>query len=131
MSEQTPLPRTVSDRAERTAADHFRRVGELEARIGAHDDRLDLVEERLRTYDGRAQQIQAQIVRLATLCESTATSLSTVERFREDDHKELRAALIDALKAAPRANRAGSALGMVLAALALAAVIVMLMTRVH
>lgn len=100
--------------SQRAAADHFRLVGELEARVSAHDSQLATMDERMRTYDTRAQQLQSQIARLAGISETTMESLNKVERFREEDNKDLRAALIDALTSAPRTNHAAWALGVIL-----------------
>lgn len=118
----------VTERSQRAAADHFRLVGELEARVNAHDAMLATMDERQRTFDGRNQQLQAQIARLAGISETTLAGLNKVEGFREADNQELRKALIDALKAAPRSNRAGSMVGMLLAALALVVVVVLVMS---
>lgn len=118
--------RLTTERSRQAAADHFRLVGELEARVTAHDEKLATVEERQRTYDHRNQQLQAQIARLAQIVETTAVGLNQVERYREEDRKELTQALLAALNAAPKTNRAGSVIGMVLSAVALAVVIVLI-----
>ena len=118
----------VTERSRAAAADHFRLVGELEARVNAHDGLLATMGEQLRTFDSRSQQLQSQIARLAGISETTLQGLNKVEGFREADNQELRRALIDALKAAPRSNRAGSVVGMLLAALALVVVVVLVMS---
>lgn len=116
----------ASDRSRQAAADHFRLVGELEARVNAHDDLLATMDERHRAHDNRYQQLQSQIARLAGISETTLAGLNKVESFRESDRKELTAALLSALTAAPKSNRAGSVIGMVLASVALAVVIVLI-----
>lgn len=122
----------VTERSARAAADHFRLVGELEARVSAHDDKFATFDERLRSYDSRNQQLQSQISRLAGISENTLAGLNKIEDLREADRKELTQALLAALSAAPKTNRAGSAFGMVLAAVAMALIIVLIVTgRLH
>lgn len=117
----------VSARAEATAADHFRRAGELEARVDAHHERLGALEERQRTIEAHNQQMRVHISSIARLCESNAQAISKIEDAREKDNADLRAQLIAALREAPRSNRAGATLGQVLAALALIVVVVLVM----
>ena len=66
------------------------------------------------------------------ISETTLAGLNKVESFRESDRKELTQALLAALTAAPKTNRAGSVIGMVLGSVALAVVIVLIvMGRLH
>lgn len=122
----------ASDRSQRAAAEHFRLVGELEARVNAHEEMLATMDERHRAHDNRYQQLQSQIARIAQISETTLAGLNKVEELREGDRKELTQALLSALKAAPTTNRAGSVIGMLLGAVALAVVIVLIvMGRLH
>ncbi len=93
---------------------------------------LATMDERHRAHDNRYQQLQSQIARLAGISETTLAGLNKVESFRESDRKELTQALLAALTAAPKTNRAGSVIGMVLGSVALAVVIVLIvMGRLH
>lgn len=116
----------VTERSQRVAIEAFDKLGAHEARLEAHDGRLSAVEERLRTYDSRAQQLQSQIARLAGISETTLAGLNKIEELREGDRKELTQALLAALSAAPKTNRAGSVIGMLLGSVALAVVIVLI-----
>lgn len=121
-------PTVVSARAQESAADHFRRAGEMSARIDSHHERLGALEERQRAYDARNQQIQQHIASLAKICEHNTIAIGKVEDARERDNSEFRKQLIDALRQAPRAGRVGSTLGIVLAMLAIVVVLVVVIS---
>lgn len=85
--------RSASARAEATAADHFRRAGEIEAKVEAHQDRLEAIERRQQTYETRQSQLQVDIASIARLTASNAEAITRMERIQEEQGKELRSAL--------------------------------------
>lgn len=95
-------------RSEKAAADYFREVGELGAKVESHHERLERVEKRQQTYEARQNQIQVDIASIARLAGSNAEAISKLERLQEN-------AMLRALE--PRTNWAGWALGAVLVVL--------------
>lgn len=106
----------------------------MEASAAAMDVRLDrlernhqTLEQRHQTFEQRQAAIQRDLASITELSRASAMSLTKLEHMLNTEHGEMRDQLIAALRAAPQTNKAGSTLGMVLAALAMLLVIVLVM----
>lgn len=113
-----------NDAATRTSADFFRELGEVSAQARAHSDRLDRIERTQQTYVDRQQQLLIHLASVARLCESNAEAITRLERAQEAGRGEL----VDALRALPGANRWSSVMVMILGSLALAALLLSILS---